>query len=144
VKKLLEKKKTIFLFLLVANMLIVLRLTIFRPFTYVERQLNLRLFTGLTDIYNNVGVWQFLRLVLGNIGWFVPFGFMLTALLKKKVFVIVITLGFAFSFTIEMLQFIFRKGVAELDDLILNVLGVVIGYYMYGLLSNSSKLRLRW
>ena len=138
-EKVLEKKKTIFLLLLIANILFVLRLTLFRPFTYAERQINLRLFIGLADIYKNVGTWQFFRLFIGNIGWFVPFGFMLTALLKKKVFIKVVTLGFTFSFSIEMLQYVFRKGVAELDDLILNVFGAVLGYFLYRLLSNASK-----
>ena len=112
---------------------IVLKLTIFRDSTYTDRQLNLILFTNLLNVYTNYGVWQFLRLFLGNIGWFLPFGFLLPMLLDKNNIIKITMLGFCFSLIIEVSQFIFRKGVAEVDDLILNTLGVIIGYLAYSL-----------
>ena len=134
-KILLEKKKVMVFLLFIIYILIILRLTIFRSYTYSETQLSLLLFIDLVDIYKNIGMWQFLRLFIGNIGWFIPFGFLLSMLLKKSVFFKVVMFGLAFSFVIEMLQFILRKGVAELDDLILNVLGAIIGYFLYRFLS---------
>jgi glycopeptide antibiotics resistance protein len=89
----------------------------------------------LIKVYKNVGLMEFLRLFLGNIGGFIPFGFLMPMLLKKKSVLKVAVLGFVFSFGIEVLQFIFRKGVAELDDLILNTLGAIIGYILYMMLS---------
>ncbi|MCL2519281.1 MAG: VanZ family protein [Oscillospiraceae bacterium] len=118
--------------------LVVLKLTVFRA-GYVERQINLTLFIDLIETYKNAELWTFLRLFLGNIGWFVPFGFLLPVLLKKERFWKVAALGFMFSFVIETLQYIFRKGVAELDDLILNTLGVVVGYCLYKLFLKLNK-----
>jgi glycopeptide antibiotics resistance protein len=111
-----------------------LKLTIFRSdLLYSERQLNLTLFIDLINVCRTVGTGEFLRLFLGNIGWFVPFGFLMPILLKRKNLLITMAIGLSFSFFIETMQFAFYKGVAELDDLILNTLGVAIGYSLYKL-----------
>ncbi|MCL1819336.1 MAG: VanZ family protein [Oscillospiraceae bacterium] len=146
-KRLLEKKKLICLIIFMTYISIVLKLTVFRfGFLYDKRQLNATIFIDLINVYRNVGTGVFLRLFLGNIGWFVPFGFFLPVLLKKERFSAVIITGFLFSLSIETLQYVFRKGVAELDDLILNTLGVVIGYLIYKLtltLFRKRELRFR-
>ena len=128
----LKKKKTVCLTLFITYILVVLKLTIFRfAVHYDEPQFNLTLFSDLIKVYKNIGLTEFLRLFLGNIGWFVPFGFLMLMLLKNKSVLRVTVLGFLFSFVIEIFQFIFRKGVAELDDLILNTIGVIIGCFLY-------------
>jgi glycopeptide antibiotics resistance protein len=71
---------------------------------------------------------MFLWLFLGNILWFVPFGFLLPLLIERHRFVKTMLAGLMFSLAIETLQFVFYKGVAEIDDLILNSLGVLIGF----------------
>ena len=130
--------KIICLIIFIIYIAVVLKLTIFRVGVYYnEPQLNLSLFTDLIKTYKNAGLWQFSRLFLGNIGWFVPFGFLLPILLKKMNLLKVAVLGFLFSFGIETMQYIFRKGVAELDDLILNTLGAVIGYLLYKFLTEK-------
>jgi len=134
-KTVLNKLKPFVLFIFVIYIAIVLNLTIIRfGRFYPERQLNLLLFADLIETYKRYGFWSFTRLFFGNIGWFIPFGFLLPLLLKKESFFKVVVMGFMFSFAIETIQFIFRKGVAELDDLILNTIGVAIGYYFYKLL----------
>lgn len=125
-----ENRKTIYLIVFVVYILVVLKLTIFRSNHYRERQLNLTLFVDLFNVYRHVGFVPFLRLFLGNIGWFVPFGFLLPLLSKKSNLIKTMAAGFIFSFFIETMQFIFHKGVAELDDLILNTLGAAIGYLL--------------
>ena len=111
---------------------VVLCLTVFRFQThYATRQLNLRLGIALIEAYKNEGFWPFMRLFAGNIGWFVPFGFLLPMIWKRGCFWAVALSGFAFSLAIETAQYLFRKGWAELDDLILNTLGVVIGYLLH-------------
>ncbi len=134
-KELMTMKKIYFI-IFVLYILIVLRLTVFRPTTYDEHKLNLSLFTELIKVYQTNTLWQFLRLFLGNIGWFVPFGFLAPMLMKQKKLIIVALCGCGFSFVIEVLQFVFKKGFCEIDDLILNTLGVVIGYGIYVIFSN--------
>jgi glycopeptide antibiotics resistance protein len=43
----------------------------------------------------------------------------------------IIFLGFLLSFTIELLQYIFEVGYADIDDIILNTLGTAIGYLCF-------------
>ncbi|MDR0469302.1 MAG: VanZ family protein [Peptococcaceae bacterium] len=136
-KKTMKTKKAVFFIVFTVYILVVLNITVVRlNFRYDERQLNLALFVDLINVYRTVGVGAFLRLFIGNIGWFVPFGFLLPILLKKESFLKIMVMGFAFSFMIEVLQYIFRKGVAELDDLILNVLGAAVGYFLYKISTN--------
>jgi glycopeptide antibiotics resistance protein len=124
-----KKCKTLIWCLFFIYILIVLLLTVFRfGASYAERQINLTLFVDLINIYRNYGAGLFLWLFLGNIFWFVPFGFLLPLLLERHRFVKTMLAGFLFSLAIETLQFVFYKGVAELDDLILNSLGVLIGF----------------
>ncbi|MBZ5753327.1 VanZ family protein [Metabacillus rhizolycopersici] len=69
-----------------------------------------------------------------NIGLFIPFGLYYVFLTKKPTIkqLLIITL-FTIS-TIEGLQYITRRGSLDIDDLILNVLGVYIGYCIYPLI----------
>ena len=128
----LEKQKTICIIAFSIYILVVLKLTIFRlNVHYEERQLNLALFTGLINTYRCTGIGEFIRLFFGNIFWFIPLGIFLPMFLRKRNFLIIIVIGFMFSFTIETIQYISHKGVAELDDLILNTFGVAIGYYVF-------------
>jgi len=133
----LKTQKAICLIIFVIYILIVLRLTIFRSGVYNERQLNLSLFTDLINTYKYSGITRFLWLFLGNIVWFIPFGFLLPMLLKNSSFLKTAACGFMFSFAIETTQFFTYKGVAELDDLILNTLGAAIGYLFFKLLSEK-------
>lgn len=79
----------------------------------------------LADINFNIRVEN----LVGNIVGFVPFGFMLPLLSKRfhslKNMAI---MTFCLSLVFELVQFIFRFGSFDVDDLILNTLGGVIGY----------------
>lgn len=83
--------------------------------------------------------------LLGNIVGFMPFGFILPLLSKKFLRLRSITVAtFGLSLTFELFQLIFRFGSFDIDDLILNTLGGVLGYLivrfglkMYGRLTNK-------
>ncbi|MFJ5624812.1 VanZ family protein [Peribacillus loiseleuriae] len=65
----------------------------------------------------------------GNIIGFVPFGFILPLLSSKFHSIKEVTVAtFSLSLTFELLQLIFRFGSFDIDDLILNTLGGMIGY----------------
>ena len=119
--------------------LIVLKLTLLRETTLDNYEINFTPFVELINVYRTSSTWQFLRLFLGNIGWFIPFGFILPLMMKKSNFLTVTLMGCGFSFLIEILQLALKKGYCELDDLILNTLGAVIGYAMYKIIKNIWK-----
>ncbi|MFL6562606.1 MAG: VanZ family protein [Bacillus sp. (in: firmicutes)] len=65
----------------------------------------------------------------GNIIGFMPFGFILPLLAKKFQKLRPVTLfTFCLSLTFELLQLIFEFGSFDVDDLILNTLGGILGY----------------
>ena len=60
---------------------------------------------------------------------FVPLGFMIPLLFKKcKRWYITYLIGFGATLFIEILQLISKRGIFELDDIINNTLGCIIGY----------------
>ena len=123
-------------------LLMLLRMTVFRngfvdSDVFSNGSLNLVPFSDLIRIANNdMGV--FVYLALGNIVVFMPFGFFI-AWYEKNVGLAVVTLwGFFLSLGIELSQYVFGTGVTEIDDIILNTLGCLLGgiiertiYYLY-------------
>lgn len=68
-----------------------------------------------------------------NVAVFVPIGVLLFFILKTqmsqaKVFLMVFFVGLGLSVLIETLQLIFMKGFSEIDDVIHNTLGCLLGY----------------
>ncbi|MFC0344720.1 VanZ family protein [Epilithonimonas hispanica] len=69
--------------------------------------------------------------IFGNVLMFVPFGFLGIVFPKFNQFWILI-LDFLFAIIlIEGLQYFTRLGVFDIDDVILNTVGVAIGFYVY-------------
>jgi glycopeptide antibiotics resistance protein len=96
-----------------------------------------------TDINFNIRVEN----LVGNIIGFVPFGFILPMLSKKlHNLKAVLILTFSLSLSYEALQISLGLGSFDVDDLILNTLGGVIGYllikFIY-LIFISQKKRIR-
>ena len=58
---------------------------------------------------------------------------------KSMTWLIVLLIGCSISVTIEALQFWFMKGFSEVDDVMHNTLGCVIGYIAYKSMSVACK-----
>ena len=139
-KKTNSKKQIWLIILLTAYLLILFRLTVFRSGSYpTEMSVNLSLFTDLVATYHENGIWMVLYLVVGNIVWFVPFGFLLPVIWQKLKSYYTIPLGFLLSLVIETSQFILKKGMFEIDDLVLNTLGTAIGCLIYKIYRDFRK-----
>ena len=66
---------------------------------------------------------------------FVPFGLFLPILVKRvQSLGKTLLLGFDFSLLVEIVQLFSKVGSFDVDDVILNTLGVCIGYVLFGLL----------
>lgn len=69
--------------------------------------------------------------IVGNILMFVPFGFLGIVFPKLRDFKTLI-LHFVFAIVVvESLQYFTRLGVFDIDDIILNTLGVSVGFWIY-------------
>ncbi|WP_404451705.1 VanZ family protein [Virgibacillus necropolis] len=66
-----------------------------------------------------------------NIGLFIPFGLYYRYISQKPSFIRMLLITIVLICMIEGFQFITRRGSLDVDDLLLNVLGVSIGYVIY-------------
>lgn len=90
--------------------------------------------------YYELDVWIYN--LFGNIAAFVPFGLLLPAVFNvKKKFAVTILLSLIFLLGAETAQLIFRVGVFDVDDLILNMTGVILGYLIYIAISRINKIK---
>ena len=75
----------------------------------------------------------FFRNVLGNMILFLPFGFFSSYYLKIEKIDITFILTLIASVSIEVVQMCIGR-VFDVDDIILNVIGGMLGYYLYSIL----------
>jgi glycopeptide antibiotics resistance protein len=73
--------------------------------------------------------------LLGNIIPFMPLGFLLPLLYRPISWKGVLGIAVAFSLCIEILQLVLRVGTFDVDDILLNTLGVMLGYLVFLLLT---------
>ena len=86
----------------------------------------------------NLGEWaEIVRNIAGNILVFIPYGF-LVPIIWKKLKAKTILFGFLLSFFIEFSQ-LFMERQSDVYDLILNTLGVAIGYLIYTIARKIKK-----
>ena len=76
----------------------------------------------------------FIKNVFGNILLFVPFGLFVSNILKNKTFIPILFLGVLVSSAIEFAQMAIGR-TADVDDIILNTTGALIGYVIYYLIN---------
>ncbi|MCR4764633.1 MAG: VanZ family protein [Bacteroidaceae bacterium] len=91
-----------------------------------------------TKRYHLQPLWSYAKLyqeqlaqIFLNILLFIPIGFFSCGALKKKSMFYAIGIGFVLSFFIELTQLITTRGVFNVDDIIHNVLGCIIGYLCF-------------
>lgn len=131
-------KRRIFIAVFIIYLVVLFKITVFRSaFSFSNfmtgGNVNFNLFGDLIMIAKN-DIFSFIYLFVGNIIWFVPFGFILPLLgIKKKLTLI---FGAALSLVIEVMQLLFDVGFTELDDLILNTVGSGIGIMLFCLFSH--------
>jgi glycopeptide antibiotics resistance protein len=77
--------------------------------------------------------------IIGNIIALVPLGFLLPFIFTKINWKKIILIAISTGFIIEITQAILHIGIFDIDDVILNALGVIIGFWKFKIFSNFSK-----
>lgn len=99
------------------------------------RRYNLYPFKTIVDYFMNSRQYSFDVLFINlaaNIVTFIPLGFFASLLFKKFNSIITVAVFSTITITaIETLQFVFNVGVFDIDDIILNTLGCIIGFIFY-------------
>ena len=125
------------LFLLyLASLIYLLFLSQMREVTYNNINLTpfktIRMLFEYYFVYHQFSFWYWFSNFFGNMFLLAPFGFLLPIVLKRRMHPAAILCSSGlFSLLIEACQFAFQVGEADVDDLILNVVGALIGYAIF-------------
>lgn len=124
-KKFLLHKEIIYL-LAIIYILCLFHVVTFQDVNYGESN-----FVPFKEIFRySIGSNKFIKNVLGNIILFIPFGFLSSYLLKNRKLGVITILTIIASGTIETVQYYIGR-VFDIDDIILNLLGGIIGFLIY-------------
>ncbi len=85
-----------------------------------------------------IGSRLFIKNVLGNIILFLPFGFFTAYYLDIKKPYLIIILTLIASTSIEFVQMSIGR-VFDIDDIMLNTIGGIVGFYLFSILSKIGK-----
>lgn len=78
--------------------------------------------------------------IIGNVCLFIPTGIILPVLYRKlDSFWKVLLTGAGISFCIEMIQLLLPNSVSDIDDLLLNMTGVMIGYGIFLMIRKTKR-----
>ena len=110
-----------------------------------EYRYNLTLFHEIGRYYNigiQTGNWTLFRFnVIGNIVVFVPLGIFLPKLfLRCRKLLAVLVISLEVSLAVELVQLLTKVGSFDVDDLLLNTVGGVLGYLIYMTVSGARRL----
>lgn len=90
--------------------------------------------------YRTLGIWNVIVNLLGNIAAFVPMGLFLPLISPKcKKALFTFCTGLLIDVCIETIQLLCMVGSFDVDDMILNMFGVIIGYIWYRIWARGSK-----
>ena len=144
-KKRIDWKREAVLLLMYMNLAVIIRLVFF-PMSRVDGHVQPLVFDAATMFPFRVNLVPFVNLcdydsrrdlllnVIGNPAMFIPSGIVLPIVYKRlNSFWKVLAAGAGISLCIEILQLPFSVRASDVDDLILNTAGVIVGYGIYAL-----------
>ncbi len=145
-KKHIDWKREAFLLLIYINFSVIIRFTFF-PMSKVDGRIQPLIFDIATAFPFRVNLIPFVNLfdydnkrdlllnVIGNVAMFIPSGIVLPIVYKRlDTFGRVLVAGAGISLCIEIIQLPFRVRATDIDDLVLNTVGVIVGYGLYSLI----------
>ena len=134
-----EKKKTVrfsYIIVFIYYMILLFNMVIFARYNSINSY-NLVPFKSIIDIFKNGTLYEVIINILGNLLVFMPLEYFLIELFRVKKFSINFLISFGIILLIELLQYIFRIGVFDIDDLLLCTFGMMLFYIIY---INKKKL----
>jgi glycopeptide antibiotics resistance protein len=80
--------------------------------------------------------------LIGNIIPFMPVGFLAPLIFRSMSWRKALVLGVATGLTFEVMELVFRVGIFDVDDVMLNAFGVVAGYAVFVMFRGRAEPRL--
>ena len=152
-KKHIDWKREAFLLLIYINFSVIIRFTFF-PMSKVDGRIQPLIFDIATAFPFRVNLIPFVNLfdydnkrdlllnAIGNVAMFIPSGIVLPIVYKRlDTFWKVLVAGAGISLCIEIIQLPFRVRATDIDDLVLNTVGVIVGYGLYSLIQYVRRIK---
>lgn len=137
-KKLIQNKVMLLWSLIYLGILI--KLIVFKNGNIYYNNINLDLFTFINSYQYQSGITWLIN-VLGNIILFIPLGIILKYYFSFLRNGHIIFIGIFTSLSFELIQLATNWGIFDVDDLLLNTIGTILGiatYYLFKNIHNSS------
>ena len=122
---------------IVVFVVLVLNETVFSRTAKETYQLHLQPFWSYEAIMN--GRKSLIKEHYLNVTLFIPLGMLVWMVLKRKQWWRALVLGCAVSLLIEIMQLVMKRGMCELDDVMHNTLGCMIGYGLVKVFASFRK-----
>ena len=110
---------------------------------YEEYRYNLVPFQEIKRFFYYSGLFtpfQFAVNIIGNIFVFTPYGIFISMLRRKRsTFLYVLIWSALFSLIVETIQLLTKVGIFDIDDIIMNTFGALIGFFLYCIFSRSRR-----
>lgn len=88
-----------------------------------------------------LGMFALITNLFGNVIGFIPYGFILPVITHKcRNGLFIVASGFSLSLLVETVQLIAKVGCFDVDDLILNTLGVLLGYLSFWICNGIRRM----
>ena len=155
-KKRIDWKREAVLLLMYINLAVIIRFTFF-PMSKVDGRIQPLIFDAATAFPFRVNLVPFVNLfdydsirdlllnVIGNATMFIPSGIVLPIIYRRlDTFWKVFAAGAGISLCIEIIQLPFSVRATDIDDLILNTIGVIVGYGLYALIQFMRGKNGKW
>ena len=102
---------------------------------------NLIPFKSISDLIINGSIYNIIINLFGNLIIFMPLEYFIIELFNKKHFLINLIVSSLIIIIKEILQFIFKVGIFDIDDIILCVIGMMMFYFIYIKLIHKNNLK---
>ena len=157
-QKHIDWKREAVLLLMYINLAVIIRFVFF-PMSKVDSQVQPLIYdiatvfpfrvnlVPLVNLFDHDNKRDLLLNVIGNVAMFIPSGIVLPIIYKRlDSFIKVILVGGGISLCVEIMQLPFSVRASDIDDLILNTVGVMLGYEIYALVRclKRTKRKLEW
>lgn len=119
-----------------------------RTVAFDEYRYNLKPFAEITRYFTRVKEKDYLMFfinIVGNIALFVPFGFLFPFVSEKRNykrsvnFFVSLLVTVLFCVLIEGIQLVTKVGVFDVDDIIMNTFGSIVGYILHRMVRKPRK-----
>lgn len=114
----------IYYVILLFNMVIFARYNTINSFNLIP-------FKSIIEIFNNGNIYSIIINIFGNLLIFMPLEYFIIELFEINKFLLNFISSFLIILIIEIIQYIFKVGVLDIDDLILCTLGMMLFYIIY-------------